>query len=92
MQSAPAGMALPLPVIALRSPTHGPAIWILAGIHGEEPAGPIAVADAIDDIAKLGAMRPVVLMPLLNPHGYARNWRYLNARCLLGERRRPERR
>ncbi len=78
VQSAPAGTDLPLPVIALRSPTPGPAIWILAGIHGEEPAGPNAVADAIDDIAKLGAMRPVVLMPLLNPHGYARNWRYLN--------------
>ena len=78
VQSAPAGTALPLPVIALRSPAPGPAIWILAGIHGEEPAGPNAVADAIDDIAKLGSVRPVVLMPLLNPHGYVRNWRYLN--------------
>ena len=33
---------------------------------------------AIDDIARLGARRPVVLLPLLNPQGYARNWRYLN--------------
>ena len=57
---------------------QGPAIWILAGIHGEEPAGPNAVAAAIADIAKLGEHRPVVLLPLLNPHGYARNWRYLN--------------
>jgi len=56
----------------------GPAIWILAGVHGEEPAGPNAIAATIDDIAKLGAHRPVVLMPLLNPQGYARNWRYLN--------------
>jgi len=78
VQSAPAGTAAPLPVIALRSPTPGPAIWILAGIHGEEPAGPNAVAETIDDIAKLGTVRPVVLMPLLNPQGYARNWRYLN--------------
>lgn len=78
VQSQPAGTERPLPVIALRSPTPGPAIWILAGVHGEEPAGPNAIAATIDDIAKLGAHRPVVLMPLLNPQGYARNWRYLN--------------
>jgi hypothetical protein len=77
-ESAPPGTAAPLPIIALRSPKPGPAVWILAGIHGEEPAGPNAVAAAIEDIAKLGAARPVVLLPLLNPQGYARNWRYLN--------------
>lgn len=76
--SQPAGTAQPLPIIALRSPLSGPAVWILAGIHGEEPAGPNAIAAAIDDIARLGELRPVVLLPLLNPHGYARNWRYLN--------------
>lgn len=76
--SQPAGTAAPLPIIALSSPLRGPAVWILAGIHGEEPAGPNAIADAIGDIAALGRGRPVVLMPLLNPQGYARNWRYLN--------------
>jgi Succinylglutamate desuccinylase / Aspartoacylase family len=76
--SAPPGTSTPLPVIALRSPQAGPAVWILAGIHGEEPAGPNAIAGVIDDIAALGARRPVVLLPLLNPQGYARNWRYLN--------------
>ena len=77
-QSAPDGTTTPLPIVALRSPKTGPAVWILAGIHGEEPAGPNAIANAIDDIARLGAERPVVLLPLLNPQGYARNWRYLN--------------
>ena len=77
-QSAPAGTAQPLPIIALTSPGKGPAVWILTGVHGEEPAGPNAVAAAIEDIARLGASRPVVLLPLLNPQGYARNWRYLN--------------
>jgi protein MpaA len=76
--STPAGTSLPLPIVALRSPKKGPAVWILAGIHGEEPAGPNAIAAAIEDIARLGAERPVVLLPLLNPQGYARNWRYLN--------------
>ncbi|HXV39396.1 MAG TPA: hypothetical protein VD701_00360 [Steroidobacteraceae bacterium] len=77
-ESAPEGTTQPLPVIALRSPAQGPAVWILSGIHGEEPAGPNAIAAAIEDIARLGSRRPVVLMPLLNPQGYARNWRYLN--------------
>ena len=77
-ESQPAGTDHALPIIALRSPMSGPAVWILAGIHGEEPAGPNAIAAAIADIASLGEKRPVVLMPLLNPQGYARNWRYLN--------------
>jgi hypothetical protein len=76
--SRPAGTAAALPILALRSPTQGAAVWILAGIHGEEPAGPNAIAETIDEIAALGGRRPVVLLPLLNPHGYARNWRYLN--------------
>lgn len=77
-QSQPSGTTHALPIIALRSPHRGAAVWIMSGIHGEEPAGPNAIAAAIDDIAALGRKRPVVLMPLLNPHGYARNWRYLN--------------
>jgi hypothetical protein len=76
--SSPPGTTVALPIIALRSPKAGPAVWILTGIHGEEPAGPNAVAGAIEDIAKLGEHHAVVLMPLLNPHGYSRNWRYLN--------------
>jgi hypothetical protein len=74
----PDGALDPLPILAFRSPLKGSAVWILAGIHGEEPAGPNAIAETIEDIAALGRRRPVVLLPLLNPHGYARNWRYLN--------------
>jgi hypothetical protein len=66
-------------MVAFRSPVSGPATWIISGIHGEEAAGPNAIAAAIDDIAKLGEHRPVVLIPLSNPHGYVRNWRYLNS-------------
>jgi len=76
--SRPEGTSEELPIIALRSPRPGPAMWILSGIHGEEPAGSNAVAEAIDDLAALGESVPVVLIPLCNPHGYARNWRYLN--------------
>jgi len=69
----------PLPIIALTSPNPGKgAIWFLSGIHGEEPAGPMALAQNIHHIAKLGEKRPVVLLPLCNPSGYIRNWRYPN--------------
>ena len=77
-RSQPEGRPYPLPIIALRTPQTGRAVWILAGIHGEEPAGPNAIAATIDEIAALGAKRPVVLLPLNNPHGYVQNWRYLN--------------
>jgi hypothetical protein len=77
-QSQPTGTSVDLPIIALRSPRHGNAVWILSGIHGEEPAGPNAIARAIDDLATLAETVPVVLIPLCNPQGYARNWRYLN--------------
>lgn len=85
IQSQPAGTDQPLPVIALRSPQAGPATWLLAGIHGEEPAGPNAIAEAIPAIAALGEHSAVLLLPLLNPHGYARNWRYLNTAVYSGE-------
>jgi hypothetical protein len=78
IQSQPTGTAAALPIIALRSPRPGPAVWVLTGIHGEEPAGPNAVAAVIEDLAALGERMPMVLLPLCNPQGYARSWRYLN--------------
>ncbi len=78
IQSQPAGTSAALPIIALHSPRPGPAVWILSGIHGEEPAGPNALAAAIDELAALGERIPVVLVPLCNPQGYARGWRYLD--------------
>jgi len=76
--SRPDGPDQALPIIALRSPRQGPATWIISGIHGEEPAGPNAIAGSIAELAALGSLQPVVLLPLCNPQGYLRNWRYLN--------------
>ena len=62
-----------------RTQTKGPALWIIAGLHGEEPAGPNAIATNIDVLNTLAATGiPVVLIPLANPMGYHRNWRYPN--------------
>lgn len=77
--SKPEGTSRALPIFALRTGRQGPATWIISGIHGEEPAGPNAIAGTMDEIATLGDRQPVVLIPLANPHGYVRNWRYLNS-------------
>ena len=61
-----------LPIRVMRTKEKGPAIWILAGIHGEEPAPPDAVAENLDKIDALAAKGiPIVLFPLCNPVGYS---------------------
>ncbi|MFA6317773.1 MAG: hypothetical protein WC943_10175 [Elusimicrobiota bacterium] len=69
-----------LPVRVLRSKRKGPAVWVLAGIHGEEPAPPNAVLQSrarLDALARNGI--PIVVFPLCNPVGYAKGWRYPDA-------------
>jgi hypothetical protein len=72
------GKDLALPILSYCTPQQGPAVWIIGGIHGEEPAGPNAIAAGIPHIEELGRDMPVVLLPVCNPLGYAFNWRYLN--------------
>ena len=69
-----------LPIRVLRTKARGPALWLLAGIHGEEPAPPNAVAANLDKVQALAAKGiPVVLFPLCNPFGYSKGWRYPDA-------------
>jgi len=68
-----------LAIRAWRTARRGGAMWILAGIHGEEPAGPNAIAAHLASIVELAASGvPVVLIPLCNPKAYRSNWRYPN--------------
>jgi hypothetical protein len=66
-----------LPIIALNNRLTGPALWILAGIHGEEPAGPTMLARNVDYISNALMNIPTVILPLCNPQGYLLNQRYL---------------
>jgi hypothetical protein len=65
-----------LPILAFRTRLKGDALWIISGIHGEEPAGPNAIAKNIRYLNKLARKIPIVLLPLCNPSGYRRDWRY----------------
>ena len=68
-----------LAIRAWRTPLQGPALWLLAGIHGEEPAGPNAIAKQLASIVRLASRGvPIVLIPLCNPKAYRSNWRYPN--------------
>lgn len=72
------GSLVSLPLLSFRTPHKGPAVWLISGIHGEEPVGPNALAEGVDFLMDLGKETPVVLFPVCNPVGYASNWRYLN--------------
>jgi hypothetical protein len=72
------GQLVEWPTLVFHTPQGGPALWVLSGIHGEEPAGPHALADNIELIGELGRQIPMVLFPLCNPVGYVKNWRYPN--------------
>jgi hypothetical protein len=64
---------------AWRTPRQGPALWVLAGIHGEEPAGPNAIARRLASLVDLARQDvPIVVIPLCNPKAYRHNWRYPN--------------
>lgn len=70
-----------LPSYALTSKIKGPALWLLAGIHGEEPAGINAIARLMEqeffkNLQDAGL--PQVIFPLINPLGYFLDWRYPN--------------
>jgi hypothetical protein len=74
------GKQIALPANCLRTAHKGQALWVLTGIHGEEPAGPNALAAHLGALAQLADRGvPLVVMPLLNPLGYQRNWRYPDA-------------
>ena len=67
-----------LQVLGFRTKKTGKALYIIAGIHGEEPAGVNAIVKNIFFLNKLARKIPIVLIPLANPKGYRRNWRYPN--------------
>lgn len=58
-----------------------PALWLIGGIHGEEPAGPNTLAMSVDEIMRLEQTGvPMVVMPMMNPAAYYRDFRYNGVR------------
>lgn len=64
------------PILSFKSKKKGPAIYLISGIHGEEPAGVVALSLNIDFLNKLAKKIPIIIFPLCNPKGYFLNKRY----------------
>ena len=64
-----------LPILAWLNSTTVDHV-LIGGIHGREPAGAVALAAHAGRLRQLGASRSILVMPLLNPWGYARHVRY----------------
>ena len=67
-------------IMGFTTKRKGLALWIIAGVHGEEPAGPNALSTSVHYFNNLGKKLPMVIIPLANPSGYFRDWRYVNTR------------
>ncbi len=75
------GQKVGAPILSFSTKKKGLALWLIAGIHGEEPAGPNALARSAAIINSTANCRtPMVFLPLCNPKGYRQNWRYLGKR------------
>jgi len=71
---------LVFPIMSYKTIQQGEAAFVAAGIHGEEEFGSNAMAESLEVIKELGKIIPTILLPLLNPVGYATNWRYVGQR------------
>ncbi len=57
------------PVILARGAAPGPCLWLTAGIHGNEQAGPLALYRLISEDLVRRLKGTIVAMPALNPAG-----------------------
>jgi murein peptide amidase A len=75
-RSEPFGESGAFPLIALtkRTAGHRPRIYVSAGIHGDEPAPPLAVVSLIESGA-FDRRAVWFICPMLNPQGLARGTR-----------------
>jgi hypothetical protein len=64
-----------LPVFAWSSGRPIEAV-LLGGIHGREPAGALALAGFVPRLVAIAQARGLLVMPMLNPWGYAHHQRY----------------
>jgi hypothetical protein len=72
-QPAPSGRTLPIRAYANADVVDA---VLIGGIHGREPAGALALARGVPQIAERGRALGLLVMPMLNPWGYLQHSRY----------------
>jgi len=89
-----AGRAAGYPIFGWKRAGRGPAIYLSAGIHGDEPAGPMAVTRLLEDQPAWMRRFSWIVFPCLNPWGYERdsrrNLKRLDLNRLWRQNREPE--
>lgn len=89
-----AGRASGYPIYGWCLEGRGPAIYLSTGIHGDEPAGPMAVTRLLEKLPSWFCRFSWVIFPCLNPWGYdnglRRNEKRLDLNRLWREKREPE--
>lgn len=69
----------PLLMVKVQRIAKQPAVCIFAGVHGNELAGTAAALSLLEDLAKDNTLYPrtnFIMMPLVNPWGWERGFRY----------------
>lgn len=72
-QPQPGGGSLPIRAYFSRDEVD---TVVVGGIHGREPAGPLALARSVPRLVESGRRGAVLALPLLNPWGYLLHERY----------------
>ena len=64
------GTDLSVPVIVVAGGTPGPCLFAVAGVHGDEPQGVVALQDALGGLDPGGLGGTVVAIPVANPPAF----------------------
>jgi predicted deacylase len=72
-----AGDAVDIPVLVVRGTTPGPALCLVAGVHGDELNGIEIVRKVFEDLAPREISGMLIGVPVANVHGLRRSSRYL---------------
>ncbi len=69
LYSHPTGHEEFIPIVLMRGNKDGPCIWLTAGIHGVEHAGPNVLYKLLESIDVHNLRGTVIMVPALNPAG-----------------------
>lgn len=71
------GTQVSIPVMVLHGPSPGPCVWIDAAIHGDEIGGVEIIRRVLDKLDPRTIRGTVIVVPIVNVHGFVNGDRYL---------------
>ncbi len=71
------GAAVELPVVILQGTSEGPSVLVSGGMHGNEVNGVVAANRVLHEIHPQQLRGTLIVLPVLNPGGFAKEDRYV---------------